>query len=464
MEKNLSTADVFAISIGALFSSGFFLLPGLAAAEAGPAVVLCYFLAGLIMLPSLLCLLELATAMPREGGAYYFLDRGFGPLAGIAAGLSTWLLLVIKSGFSLIGMGAYLRLWFDWRIEVVAVFLAIFFGGINIVGSAKSSMVERILVGVLLAVLTLFLIQGVANLFDIGLTRVAETQFTPFAPMGVLGILKTVGMVFVAYAGFVATVGAAEEVKDPDKSLPRGTLWALGLATAIYVVGVGAMVGSLDPQALREDKTPVATAGVAFMEWLPGDLGVGLIVLAAIAAFASTANAGILGGSRYPLAMARDRKLPAILGRMKKGGTPYIAIMLTTAFVIALVLLVDAENVARLGSATQLVLLIGVNASLIMIRKARLKNYAPGFKVPLYPYTPIAGIILSSLLLLFVGVAQIIFLGAVLVLSIIGYRLYLRTEQPHAGALQIVRGEPAKDLEEELAQIVKEKSSSLGED
>jgi len=96
-----------------MISSGFFLLPGLAASHTGRGIVLAYLLAGLLIVPALLSQAELATAMPRAGGPYYYLDRTLGPLVGTVRGVSTWLTLVLKSAFALIGMGAYVGLAID---------------------------------------------------------------------------------------------------------------------------------------------------------------------------------------------------------------------------------------------------------------------------------------------------------------------------------------------------------------
>ncbi len=91
LRKELSLFSVYAIATGTTLSAGFFLLPGLAAEQAGSAVILCYMLAGALVVPPMLSIVELATAMPRAGGAYYFLDRSLGPLAGTIGGLGIWL-------------------------------------------------------------------------------------------------------------------------------------------------------------------------------------------------------------------------------------------------------------------------------------------------------------------------------------------------------------------------------------
>ena len=106
LKKVLKLKDVYAIATGATLSAGFFLLPGIAAKEAGPALVLAYLLAAVPMIPAMFSVIELATAMPRAGGVYYFLDRSLGPYFGTIGGIGTWLALILKVSFALIGMGA----------------------------------------------------------------------------------------------------------------------------------------------------------------------------------------------------------------------------------------------------------------------------------------------------------------------------------------------------------------------
>ena len=86
LKKSLTLYDVFAISTGAMFSSGFFLLPGIAAAQTGPSVILAYFVAGIMIIPAMLSKAELTAAMPKAGGSYYFIERAMGPLIGTIGG------------------------------------------------------------------------------------------------------------------------------------------------------------------------------------------------------------------------------------------------------------------------------------------------------------------------------------------------------------------------------------------
>ena len=157
LEKQLGLWDVYAIATGATLSSGFFLLPGLAAAGAGPAMPLSYLLAGLILLPGLFSMVELATAMPRAGGIYYFLDRSMGPLVGAIGGFGTWIAIILKCAFALIGVGAYLKLFLPGlQMGPIAAGFAIFFGGVNYFGAKKSGSFQLLLLIGLLILLAWF--------------------------------------------------------------------------------------------------------------------------------------------------------------------------------------------------------------------------------------------------------------------------------------------------------------------
>jgi amino acid transporter len=310
LKKELNLRDVYVIATGAMFSSGFFLLPGIAAAGTGPSVVLAYFLSGLLIVPAMLSQAELATAMPRAGGAYYFLDRTLGPLVGTIGGIGTWIALILKSAFALIGMGAYLALVLEVPVKPLAVVLTGLFTFLNILGARQSTKLIRILVFGLLVILGFFILHGLAAVASQGLGETHEARFTPFLSQGVDGLLGTVGLVFVSYIGLTKVASLAEEVEHPERNIPLGMTLALGTVIAIYVVGVYIMVAVLGTTALSESLTPVADAAGAFFTWLPPGVGVALMVVAAVAAFASMSNTGILAASRYPMAMARDHLLP----------------------------------------------------------------------------------------------------------------------------------------------------------
>lgn len=424
LKKELTLFDVYAISTGAMFSSGFFLLPGLATAKAGPAAVLAYLLAGVLILPAMFSQAELATAMPRAGGTYYFLDRSLGPLAGTVGGLGTWLALVLKSAFALIGMGAYLVFFFDVPIKPLAVALTLAFAVLNVVGAKETSGLQRLLVAILVVVLAFFVVQGLAEVASMERTVLRE-RFTPFAPYGWGTLVSTIGLVFVSYAGLTKVASVAEEVQNPDRNIPLGMILSLATATVLYVVGVFILEAVLDPEELRSDLTPIATGAQAFFDWLPGQWGLYLIVAAAIAAFASTGNAGILSASRYPMAMARDLLVTPRLARLGASGTPTLAIWVTAALMVVAIVALDVESLAKLASAFQLVIFALVNVAVVVMRESKIDAYVPGYHSPLYPWTQIVGIVAPIVLITQMGALALwLTLGTVL-LSLGWYAYYV---------------------------------------
>ena len=463
LEKTLTLFDVYAISTGAMFSSGFFLLPGLATAEAGPSAVLAYLLAGVLILPAMFSQAELATAMPKAGGTYYFLDRSLGPLAGTIGGLGTWLALVFKSAFALIGMGAYLVLFVDLPIKPLAVALTVAFAVLNIVGAKETSGLQRILVTTIVGVLVFFTAQGLFEVASVGVGEVHRTQFSPFMPFGAEGVLATIGLVFVSYAGLTKVASVAEEVQDPDRNIPLGMILSLATATVLYVVGVYIMVAVLDAEALRDDLTPVATAGEAFFDWLPEPYGLLLIVAAAIAAFASTGNAGILSASRYPLAMARDGLVTQRFEHLGRFRTPTLAILVTGGVMIVFILVLDVEGVAKLASAFNLLVFGLLNVAVIVMRESKIPTYVPGYRSPLYPWMQIAGIITSLLLIAEMGLLSIVFTLGITVLGIGWYFYYVQpnAEVEREGAIYHIFARLGQrryeGLDSELRTILKER-------
>ncbi len=461
LNKTLTLFDVYVICTGAMFSSGFFLLPGLAAAETGPSVILAYFVAGLLILPAMLSKAELATAMPKAGGSYYFIDRALGPLFGTVGGLGTWLSLVLKSAFALIGMGAYLAIYVKLPMKPLAVGLTVAFAALNIIGAKESSRLQRILVVTLLAVLGYFIAQGLFEVFGVRSVETIATEFTPFFTEGLSGFMATVGLVFVSYAGLTKVASVAEEVQDPDRAIPLGMLLSVITATIVYCVGVFIMVSVLDPAEFREDMTPVATAAEAFFSWIPGGGGVLLAVVAAIAAFASTGNAGIMSASRYPLAMGRDKLMPEVFTRVGRFSTPTNGILATAVLMILVIVFIDVASVAKLASAFQLLIFGIINLCVIVMREGNLEYYHPGFRSPFYPWVQIAGLIIPVWLIAEMGWLPSVFSLGVILGSIVWYMRYARQRVDRYGAVHHVfeRLGRVRDeqVDRELRMILSEK-------
>ncbi len=465
LRKELSLFSVYAIATGTTLSAGFFLLPGLAAKTAGPAVILSYVIAALLLVPAMLSIVELATAMPRAGGAYYFLDRSLGPLAGTVGGLGTWLALVLKSAFALVGMGAYVSLIFNmvgdqhpalgeflhrFGVYPIAASLAVLFGIINILGAKRTGRFQMVLVLGLLAILAGFIAHGSAH--------TKRANFAGFFDAGFEPIVGTAGLVFISYVGVTKIASVSEEVRNPERNLPLGIFLALGTAVAVYVLGVGVMVGVVGREELAETLTPVEKAAEQFA----GKWGVWLVSLAALLAFSSVANAGILAASRYPLAMGRDQLLPRAFQRLGRSGTPTTSILVTVgAILFFLAALRDPTGIAKLASAFQLLMFGLLCLAVIVMRQSGIESYDPGFRSPLYPWMQIVGILAPIWIIAEMGWLSILFTSSMVGVGILWYRGYARKRVDRHGAIYHVFERLGRrryaGLDAELRSILKEK-------
>ena len=463
LARNLTLFDVYAMSTGAMFSSGLFLLPGIAASYTGNSVWLAYLLAGFLILPAMYCMAELSTAMPKAGGTYYFLDRSMGPLMGTIGGLGSWIAVVFKSAFALVGMGAYLGIYLDLPFTVTAILLTIAFGLINIFGAKETTLLQRVLVTTLVVILIAFVISG---LRETGLVEAfrPEDDHGKFFKSGLIGFVSTIGLVFVSYAGLTKVASVAEEVQNPDRNIPLGMTLSLITATVIYTLGTVILIKVLEPQALYDSLTPIADAGRKFLGWMPFDLGVILIVVAAIAAFASTGNAGIMSASRYPYAMAKDKLVPEKLSKIGKFGTPTISIVFTVIAMILVLALFDPAPIAKLASAFQLLLFGLVCIAVIVMREARIPTYKPGYKAPFYPWLQIAGILISFWLIIEMGILAIAFTGMVTIGCVLWYHFYASGNLERRGAIfhihQRLGQQRYEGLERELMTIIHDRTQA----
>jgi len=210
LKRELGLLDVFSVATGAMISSGLFILPGLAFSKAGPAVILSYILAGVLCIPTLLSKAELITAMPKAGGDYFYIMRGFGPLLGTVAGFSSWFSLSLKGAFALVGMGAYLSIITDIPLNIIAMLCCLLFIVLNLVGVREAGRCQALLVIGLLGILLVYIIWGVR--------AVNPVNFSPFFAKGMGSVFATASFVFISYGGLTKVAALAEETENPGRN------------------------------------------------------------------------------------------------------------------------------------------------------------------------------------------------------------------------------------------------------
>jgi APA family basic amino acid/polyamine antiporter len=434
LDRSLGLYPTMMISMGAMIGSGIFVLPALGYKKAGPAVILAYVLAALVVLPAALSKAEMATAMPESGGTYLYIDRALGPLFGTIAGVGAWFSLVFKSSFALVGLGAYLLLFAplsQGAVVYVALALAVFVVALNISGTKMSGQIQAVIVTLVVAGLLAYVVNA---------GFVADTaRYTPFRTHGSGGIITAAAFVFVSYAGVTKIASVAEEVKDPGKNLPRAMLGSMAVMTLLYIGVVGAIIGLSDPEVLKTggpggtaSLTPMADGAGALL----GGAGVLFISVIAVVALTSMANAGVLSSSRFPLAMSRDDLLPASLQTIdERFKTPRNAVLLTGIVLLLLIAFVPVIELAKLASAFQILVFSFENMALVAFRVADVPSYEPEFTAPGYPFVQVFGFIAGIALLTQMGTVPILGAVGIILGSALVYVAYGRSRTDRTGAL-----------------------------
>ncbi len=460
LHKSVSYISAFSIAAGAMISSGLFVLPGIVYDKTGPAIILAYFCAGVLMLPTMMVQSELATAMPKAGGAYFYIMRILGPKAGFIAGIANWFSIAMKSAFALVGIGTFLTLINpdipEFQIRLFAAGAAIFFTLINLFSTKHSSNLQTILLISLLIILSLFILGGYP--------QIKGDHFSNFFSKDFSSFFGAVGMVFISYGGLTKIASMSEEIKDSAKNVPKAMFSAFFIMNIFYILVITVVVGLLPHSTLVKTLTPVSTAAQTFA----GNIGLIVTSIAAMLAFITTANAGIMSASRTPLAMSRDGLIPDFFSKISsKNKTPYTAILFTGIFMIVVILGLRIESLVKVASAFILILFIMNNLSLIIIRKIDLRNYKPSFKTPLVPYIQIFAIIVYTALLYKMGFKIMLMAIIFIIASLTWYFFYARNKKFTQSALvmlvekiineRLEKETGHKNIEEELFEILQQR-------
>jgi amino acid transporter/mannitol/fructose-specific phosphotransferase system IIA component (Ntr-type) len=449
LKQELGLFDIFCIASGAMISSGLFILPGMAYARTGPSVIICYFLAGILSLPGMLSIAEMTTAMPKAGGDCFTIIRSLGPGVGTVAGLLSWFALAMKSAFALVGMSIFIQLIIDINPHIISLFFCLLFLGINLVGIKQAGRTQVALVAGLFILILVYIVTG--------LPKVKVENLSPFVPQGLVGVFFTTGFVFVSYTGLLKIASVAEEIKNPARNIPLGMIISLLVVCVLHTFVVFVTVGVLDKGKLSYSLTPISDGAEVFM----GSWGRVALAIAAILAFLSTANAGIMTSARSLVPLSRDDLLPKKFGKIDaRFGTPHNALLVTAAFIIVLLFL-KLEILVEAASVVFILTNVLACLSVIILRESRVQNYRPTFHVPLYPWIQIAEIIGFCFIILEMGKEALFVSCLLIVAGIFVYWFYgrIRVNREYA-LLHLIERITNKELtshslEKELREIIR---------
>ncbi|MFF5053431.1 APC family permease [Micromonospora sp. NPDC000663] len=355
LARRLGVPDAVVIGLGSMLGAGVFVVFGPAAAAAGGAGLLpALVLAGFIAFCNATSSARLAARYPESGGTYVYGRERLGPFAGFLAG---WGFVVGKTASCAamaLTIGAYL---WPGQARLVAVVAVLAVTAVNLRGIGKTAAATKVLVALVLAVLALVAVVGVAG-GPVHLDRLTD------AGGSARGVLTAAGLLFFAFAGYARIATLGEEVRDPQRTIPRAVPLALGTVLAIYLVLAMVTLGVLGADRLADSAAPlvdvVTAAGLPGLAWV-------------VRAGATIAVVGVLlslvaGVGRTTLAMARRRDLPGALAAVHEvHQVPHRAELAVAAVVIVVVLLGDVRGAIGFSSCTVLVYYAITNAAALTL-------------------------------------------------------------------------------------------------
>lgn len=398
LRRALGLVDAVGIGVGAIVGAGIFVVTGVAAGVAGPAFLLGLLLAGAAAAANALSSAQLAAAYPRSGGTYEYGYRVLSPALGFAAG---WLFLASKitaAGTVALGLAGYLEaLLPGLPPRAAAVGAVVVFTALNYYGVQRSSRANLVIVAVSVGALLLFVIAGIPSF--------RMTNLRPFAPAGWEGTLRAAALLFFAYTGYARIATLGEEVREPQRTIPRAIEITIGGVLVLYLGVALIAAGAVGTDALARTAAPLEAAARSFgASWVRTAVAAG-----GVAAMLGVILSQLLGLSRMVFAMARRGDLPRGLEAVHpRHGVPGRAVLAVGAAAAVVAATGTLAGVAATASFT-ILLYYGIAnlAALRMPREAKLFSDAvPAFGLAacaLLAFSLSPRIILTSLALLAAG-------------------------------------------------------------
>jgi APA family basic amino acid/polyamine antiporter len=399
LARSIGLFQLTLFGVGATIGTGIFIVLTQAVPIAGPAVVWSFVIAGAVAGFTAICYAELASAVPVSGSSYSYAYATLGE--GVAMIVAACLLLEygVSAAAVAVGWSQYLNELFgnlfSWHIpeaiaqapeqggvmNVPAVILIVLCTTLLLRGASESAKVNAIMVMIKLGVLVLFV--------AVGLSGWESDHLSNFSPFGLDGITSAAGIIFFSFIGLDAVSTAGEEVKNPRRNMPLAIIFALVIVTGLYVA-VTIVAVAAQPFADFKDQE----AGLsAILEKVTGSTWPGTVLAAgAVISIFSVTLVVLYGQSRILFAMARDGMIPEFFHKLDpRTLTPVRTTLVVAVLVSLLAGFIPINFLAEMTSIGTLTAFLIVSIGVMVLRQ-RAPDLPRGFKVPLYPLTPLLSI------------------------------------------------------------------------
>ena len=429
LKRSLGFWGATGIGIGAIIGTGIFVLIGVASGIAGPAVILSFIIAGFVALLTGLSTAELSSFIHESGGSYIYATKAFGAFPGFVVGWMKSFDYIVGASAVSVGFAAYFTYFVNipaaaGTLVIVATIWPIILMLLNLQGIKEASGTNNLLVALKILALLIFIVVGAAALFTSG----NFSNYHPFLPTGFSGVMSGAAIIFFAFIGFNTIAVMAEEIRDPEKNVPRAILFAFAVCTLIYVGVSIVAVGIVNWQTLGSSSAPLEFALKAVTD---NFFILEFVAISALFATTSVIMASIMGGSRALFAMARQGVLPVKLSTVSRQGVPAFTILLCGLIISGIVIVTggNLDWLASLFNFGTLLTFFFINLSLLKLRRT-MPEVKRSFRVPFYPYTPIFAMISCIALAFYLNANAVMTACVFLVLGVIVYNLNKKRRKP----------------------------------
>ena len=443
LARTLGLYDVTMIGVAAMIGAGIFVLTGKAAGIAGPAFLLAFFLNGIVAMLTAGAYAELGASFPEAGGAFMWVAQGYRKVVSFIAGWMGWFSHVVAVAVYSLGFGVYILELFNFfglmkhpedlgssyqlYVKIGAIAICVILSWVNFVGVSETGKFGSIMSTAKVVILLLFAVFGFMRIFQTdGFVHYEPFFLSTEEHASAILVLFAMGITYMAFEGYEVIVQASEEVKNPEKNIPKAIFLSILVVLPVYLLVGGASLGALsideispslsagfygvvessqqpatnyNLMAFLGERAVVESANQFVLPFpFPGSsytVGMFLVILAGIASTTSALNGTLFSSSRVAFAMGREGLLPSILGKIHHvKRTPYMGLFFTALIVLVIVIALPLSAVSAAANVMFLLLFTLVNMTLIKLRKTKPKVPRP-FKMPLVPLLPFLAIVLQ---------------------------------------------------------------------
>ena len=427
-KRHLGVFDLTLMSIGTIIGTGVLVLPGVVAATmAGPSEIISFIIAGIASILVVLCYAEFASSVPSEGGSYTYIYVSLGEIFAYVCGLAVVFGYVLAIGVIANGWSSYLNNILQTFgvvlpkaistipanggvVNLPAILITLLIVYILSLGTRESKKFNNIVVLVKISAIAIFIIVGVFY--------VKPGNWEVFMPFGIGGVFTGASTLFSAYTGFDITASAAEETKNPQKTLPIALISSIVICGIIYIV-VSLIVTGIIPYNELNKSDALAYALTFVGQPIPA----AILSCGAVFGLLSIIFANCFGTSRILSALSRDNLLPKFLNKSNSKNVPITALLIVGFVGAFLGGFVNLEALAHLWTIVLLFVYSMVSISLIAFRKTN-PEFKRGFKTPFVPIIPILAAVCCVFLMINISLIIWIYFIIFLLIAIIFYFVY----------------------------------------